>query len=80
VAKFQNVAGLAVEHGTYAFERVETNASHLAGLEQRHVLLGDADARATSTSGQWRAISWMRSRRAGDGETELGPALTPRHT
>jgi hypothetical protein len=24
-------------------------------------------------------ISWMRSRRAGDGETELRPALTPRH-
>src|SRR5215472_17483617 len=43
-AKFQNVAGLPIERDADAFERVETNASHLAGLEQRYVLLGDANA------------------------------------
>ena len=41
---FQNVAGLTIERAANVLQRVEAHALHLAGLEQRDVLLGDADA------------------------------------
>src|SRR5262249_16365739 len=40
---FQNIAGLAVERGANPFERLEADAFDLARLQQRHVLLADAD-------------------------------------
>src|SRR5215469_12340874 len=41
---FQDVAGLAVERLAYPFQRLETHASDLAGLQERDILFGDADA------------------------------------
>jgi hypothetical protein len=40
---FEQIARLTIEHGADPGERIESYASHLAGLEQRKVLLGDAD-------------------------------------
>src|SRR5262249_49808153 len=40
---FQNIAGLAVERGANPFERLEADAFDLARLQQRYVLLADAD-------------------------------------
>src|SRR5262249_14275171 len=41
---FEQIARLTIEHGTDPGERIESYASHLAGFEQRNVLLSDADA------------------------------------
>src|SRR5215472_17818941 len=41
---FEQIARLTIEHGANPGERIESYASHLAGFEQRNVLLGDADA------------------------------------
>ena len=41
---FQNVAGLTIERAANVLQRVEAHALDLAGLQQRDVLLGDADA------------------------------------
>src|SRR5262245_5854556 len=43
-AEFEDVAGLTLERLADPLERLEAYAFYLAGLEQRHVLLGDADA------------------------------------
>src|SRR5258707_12857179 len=41
---FQDVAGLAVERLADPLQRLETHAPDLAGLQERDVLFGDADA------------------------------------
>ena len=41
---FQDVAGLTIEHHADPLQGIEADAFHLAGLQQRNVLLGDADA------------------------------------
>src|SRR5262245_6236908 len=42
-AVIQNIAGLAVERSANPFERLEADAFDLARLQQRYVLLADAD-------------------------------------
>src|SRR5438105_3486822 len=43
-AVFEQVAGLALQHFANALQRLEAHPAHLARLQQRQVLLGDADA------------------------------------